>query len=87
MVRKAKNYLNNGFVSDLTSNDLRCNQLAAGTNTLTVAAGAKVTVTANNDFYHPGPFRMFLQICCTRFEILDLLEARHWRGVCLLNGR
>lgn len=56
-VRKAKNWQNNGFVSDVTSSDIRCNQLSAGTASVSVAAGDNLTVTANNDFYHPGPFR------------------------------
>lgn len=56
-VRKAKNWQDNGFVSDVTSNDIRCNQLNPGNDTVSVAAGDKVSVTFNNDLYHPGPFR------------------------------
>lgn len=56
-VRKAKNWQDNGFVSDVTSNDIRCNQLNAGTDTVSIAAGDKVSITFNNDLYHPGPVR------------------------------
>lgn len=59
-VRKAKNWQDNGFVSDVTSNDIRCNQLDAGTSSVSVAAGQPVSVTFNNDLYHPGPFRTYI---------------------------
>ncbi|KAH7079820.1 glycoside hydrolase [Paraphoma chrysanthemicola] len=59
-VRQAKNWQNNGFVGDVTSSDIRCNQLSAGTNTLSVAAGTSVKVNVNPNAYHPGPFQSYL---------------------------
>lgn len=59
VVRKANNWQDNGYVGDVTSDDIRCNQLNAGTDSISVAAGDTVTATFNNALYHPGPFRMF----------------------------
>ncbi|CAN9395547.1 unnamed protein product [Alternaria alternata] len=59
-VRQAKNWQDNGFVGDVTSNDIRCNQLKAGTSTLSVAAGSSVKVSVNPNAYHPGPFQSYL---------------------------
>lgn len=59
-VRQAKNWQDNGFVSDVTSSDIRCNQLNPGNSTVSVAAGQPVSATFNNDLYHPGPFRTYL---------------------------
>jgi hypothetical protein len=59
-VRQAKNWQNNGFVGDPTSSDIRCNQLAAGTATASVAAGGSVKVNVNPSAYHPGPFQSYL---------------------------
>jgi hypothetical protein len=59
-VRQAKNWQDNGFVGDVTSNDIRCNQLKPGTSTMTVAAGSSVKVSVNPNAYHPGPFQSYL---------------------------
>jgi hypothetical protein len=59
-VRQAKNWQDNGFVGDVTSNDIRCNQLNSGKQTLSVAAGSTVTVKVNPSAYHPGPFQSYL---------------------------
>ncbi|CAN8097699.1 unnamed protein product [Discula destructiva] len=59
-VRKANNWQNNGFVKDLTSSAIRCNQLDPGTATVNVAAGGTVTATFNNNLYHPGPFQSYM---------------------------
>lgn len=44
----------------MQSNDIRCNQLKAGTATTTVAAGSNVKVSVNPNAYHPGPFQSYL---------------------------
>jgi len=59
-VRKAKNWQSNGFVGDVTSSDIRCNQLSPATATLSVAAGSSVKVNVNPNAYHPGPFQSYL---------------------------
>lgn len=48
-VRKTKNWQNNGPVTDVTSRDIRCNELNPGTGatTLNVTAGATVGFAAN----------------------------------------
>jgi hypothetical protein len=56
-VLQAKNWQNNGFVGDVTSSDIRCNQLNSSKQTLSVAAESSVKVNINRDTYHPGPFR------------------------------
>ncbi|EFQ91196.1 hypothetical protein PTT_12061 [Pyrenophora teres f. teres 0-1] len=60
-VRQAKNWQDNGFVGDVTSSDIRCNQLRSGTSgALSVAAGSSVKVSVNPNAYHPGPFQSYL---------------------------
>ncbi|KAL5442495.1 hypothetical protein PMIN07_010831 [Paraphaeosphaeria minitans] len=59
-VRQAKNWQNNGFVGDVTSSDIRCNQLSPGNETVAVAAGSSVKVNVNPNAYHPGPFQSYL---------------------------
>lgn len=59
-VRQAKNWQNNGFVGDVTSSDIRCNQLKAGNETVSVSAGSSVKVNVNPNAYHPGPFQSYL---------------------------
>jgi len=54
-IRKHNNY--NSPVTDLASNDLRCNLGAsgAGTETVTVAAGSSLTFSLDTPVYHQGP--------------------------------
>ena len=54
-IRQHANY--NSPVTDLASNDLRCNLGAsgAGTETVTVSAGAQFTFTLDTPVYHQGP--------------------------------
>ncbi|KAK3216590.1 hypothetical protein GRF29_1g361712 [Pseudopithomyces chartarum] len=59
-VRQAKNWQNNGFVGDVTSSDIRCNQLKPGNETVSVSAGSSVKVNVNPNAYHPGPFQSYL---------------------------
>jgi hypothetical protein len=58
-----KNTNNNSPVTDLSSNDLRCNVgggSGAQTTTVSVAAGSKVTFTADQAVYHQGPVSFYL---------------------------
>jgi hypothetical protein len=57
-IRKNSNY--NSPVTDLTSNDLRCNVGASGASTQTVAvnAGDQFTFTLDTPVYHQGPISM-----------------------------
>jgi hypothetical protein len=54
-IRKNSNY--NSPVTDLTSNDLRCNVGASGasTETVTVKAGDSITFSLDTPVYHQGP--------------------------------
>lgn len=71
-VRKAKNWQDNGFVSDVTSSDIRCNQLSPATDKVSVAAGSTVSATFNNALYHPGPFRKCSShAMCSRISSAD----------------
>jgi len=61
-VRQNTNY--NSPVTDVTSDDLRCNtgSLAAGPSTYTasVAAGATVGFALDQAIYHPGPINVYM---------------------------
>jgi len=54
---------NNSPVTDLSSNDLRCNVgggSGASTSTVSVAAGSSVTFTADIAVYHQGPVSLYV---------------------------
>ncbi|KAK4236415.1 glycoside hydrolase [Achaetomium macrosporum] len=59
-IRKNSNY--NSPVTDLSSNDLRCNVGAtgAGTDTVTVKAGDSFTFTLDTPVYHQGPISIYM---------------------------
>ncbi|KAF2200886.1 hypothetical protein GQ43DRAFT_55444 [Delitschia confertaspora ATCC 74209] len=60
-VRTNTNY--NSPVTDLASNDLRCNvggSTSSGTTTVSVAAGSSVTFTADTAVYHQGPVSFYM---------------------------
>jgi hypothetical protein len=59
-IRQNSNY--NSPVTDLTSNDLRCNVGASGASTDTVAvkAGDQFTFTLDTPVYHQGPISMYV---------------------------
>jgi hypothetical protein len=59
-IRKNSNY--NSPVTDLASNDLRCNEGAtgAGTDTVAVKAGDSITFTLDTAVYHQGPISVYM---------------------------
>jgi hypothetical protein len=59
-IRKNSNY--NSPVTDLASNDLRCNVGASGasTETVSVAAGSTITFTTDVAVYHQGPTSIYM---------------------------
>ncbi|VTO93829.1 unnamed protein product [Fusarium graminearum] len=59
-IRQNSNY--NSPVTDLASNDLRCNVGASGTNTQTVSvkAGDSITFTLDTAVYHQGPISVYM---------------------------
>ncbi|KAI1735110.1 endoglucanase II [Xylaria scruposa] len=59
-IRKNSNY--NSPVTDLASNDLRCNVGATGTGTDTIAmtAGESFTFTLDQAVYHQGPISIYM---------------------------
>ncbi|KAK3395324.1 glycosyl hydrolase family 61-domain-containing protein [Sordaria brevicollis] len=59
-IRQHTNY--NSPVTDLKSNDLRCNVGASanGVETLTVAAGSQITFKTDTPVYHQGPTSIYL---------------------------
>lgn len=64
-VRKTTNYQSNGPVTDVTSTQLRCFELAGGggggsTQTMAVAAGAVVGFTADASVSHPGTLQFYM---------------------------
>jgi len=59
-LRKPLNFQSNGFVSNVNSADIRCNQMAPGNETMTVAAGGTVGMVSNPAPYHPGPLQFYM---------------------------
>ncbi|KAI1160013.1 glycoside hydrolase family 61 protein [Nemania serpens] len=62
-VRKTTNYQSNGPVPSVTSDQMRCYQLAAGNEgakTMTVAAGDTVGFTADSSISHPGVLQFYM---------------------------
>ncbi len=59
-LRKPLNFQSNGFVSNVNSADIRCNQMSRATETLTVAAGGAVGMVSNPAPYHPGPMQFYM---------------------------
>ncbi|KAH8171516.1 glycosyl hydrolase family 61 domain-containing protein [Sarocladium implicatum] len=59
-IRKNSNY--NSPVTDLASNDLRCNEGAsgAGTDTVSVKGGDSITFTLDTAVYHQGPISVYM---------------------------
>lgn len=59
-IRKNSNY--NSPVTELDSNDLRCNVGASGaaTSTTTVQAGSSFTFTLDTPVYHQGPVSLYM---------------------------
>ena len=62
-MRKTTNYQSNGPVTDVSSTQLRCYQLAAGSEgaqTMSVAAGATVGFVADASISHPGTLQFYM---------------------------
>ncbi|KAJ4383857.1 hypothetical protein N0V86_000700 [Didymella sp. IMI 355093] len=61
-VRQTANYQSNGPVTDVSSNAIRCYQLAPGTSakTYTVNAGDTVGFSAVTSVSHPGPMQFYM---------------------------
>ncbi|KAI1845539.1 hypothetical protein JX265_011648 [Neoarthrinium moseri] len=62
-VRKTTNYQSNGPVTDVSSSQFRCYQLAPGNEgaeTMTVAAGSTVGFTADASVSHPGTLQFYM---------------------------
>ncbi|EPS97565.1 hypothetical protein FOMPIDRAFT_43160 [Fomitopsis schrenkii] len=61
-VRKTDNYNNQGPVTDVTSELIRCYETdtASSADTATVSAGATIGFQADNGFYHPGYFAAYM---------------------------
>lgn len=61
-VRKTTNYQSNGPVTDVTSTQIRCYELAPGTasQTYEVKAGDTVGFTAQTTISHPGPLMFYM---------------------------
>jgi hypothetical protein len=60
-VRKTKSWQNNGFVGNVASTDIRCNELGgAAAMTANVTAGSTIGYQANQAIYHPGPLAFYM---------------------------
>lgn len=75
-VRKADNWQNNGFVGDVTSQEIRCFQSspAAAPQILNTTAGSTVTYYAAPSVYHPGPMQFYLA------RVPDGQDVKSWNG-------
>lgn len=71
-IRQNTNY--NSPVTDLTSNDLRCNvggETGGSTSTVSVAAGSSLTFTADVAVYHQGPVSFYMTKAATTAAASD----------------
>jgi len=71
-IRPNTNY--NSPITDLTSDDLRCNQggeTGNGTETITVTAGSEFTFTTDVAVYHDGPLSIYMAKAPTTAEAFD----------------
>ena len=69
-----QNTNNNSPVTDLTSDDLRCNvggETGGSTQTVTVAAGSTHTFTADIAVYHQGPVSFYMSKAPTTAAAYD----------------
>ncbi|KAL2018993.1 hypothetical protein VTK56DRAFT_10218 [Thermocarpiscus australiensis] len=75
-VRRADNWQDNGFVSDVNSVQIRCFQanFSPAPDILNVTAGSTVTYYANNALYHPGPLQFYLA------RVPDGQNINSWAG-------
>jgi hypothetical protein len=72
-VRKTSNYQSNGPVTDVSSSQIRCYELAPGTaaQTYTVNAGDSVGFTAVTGITHPGPMQVYMAKAPTTAAAFD----------------
>lgn len=71
-IRPNNNY--NSPITDLTSNDLRCNsggETGNGTETIAVTAGAEFTFTTDVAVYHDGPLSIYMAKAPSTAEAFD----------------
>ncbi|KAL1846098.1 hypothetical protein VTK73DRAFT_354 [Phialemonium thermophilum] len=75
-VRKTKHWQDNGFVGDVTSEDIRCDELSPTTTatTVNVTAGSVVGFSVNPNIYHPGPVQFYMA------RVPDGESAATWAG-------
>jgi hypothetical protein len=62
-VRETTNHYSNGPVTDVTSSQMTCYQLAAGSEgakTMTVTAGSTIEYDVSPDITHPGPLSVWI---------------------------
>ena len=59
-IRMTKNYQDDHGVTDVSSQDIRCFQMRAGTGTATVAAGGTLGFVADQGITHPGPVQFYM---------------------------
>jgi hypothetical protein len=59
-VRQTKNYQTNAGVTDVSSGDMRCYQMAGGKATLTVPVGSKLGFQAAASVSHFGPLQFYM---------------------------
>lgn len=77
-------WLQNGPVTDLASNDLRCNVgggVSNGTETITVKAGDEFTFTLDTAVYHIGPVSLYVPRPGCRYRLFSTV-AHRCLGTC-----
>lgn len=73
-IRKTQNYQSHGPLTDTTSSEMGCYQLASGSegaSTLTVSAGDEVGFGLDPQIQHPGPLSFWLAKAPTTVEDWD----------------
>ncbi|KAK3334093.1 glycoside hydrolase family 61 protein-like protein [Cercophora scortea] len=59
-IRQTKNYQDDHGVTSVSSEDIRCFQMKAGTGTATIAAGGELGFVADQTVTHPGPVQFYM---------------------------
>ncbi|KAK3366133.1 glycoside hydrolase [Lasiosphaeria ovina] len=59
-IRQTKNYQDDHGVTSVSTPDIRCFQMKAGTGTATIAAGGDLGFVADQGVTHPGPVQFYM---------------------------
>lgn len=73
-VRRTTHWQDNGFVGDVKSAGIRCDQLGDSATTIGVTAGSQIGFFVTPNIFHPGPIQFYLA------KVPDGETAATWDG-------